>query len=107
MKTIKEWVLNEYEMDTIKDIYNHGINGGFSGMTYYIDTVAFHDKYESEIWDMLNEDADSQGCTIIELIASFGCKNNVGSMEQFKNLLSWYSVERVCSLIVDECEAVA
>lgn len=104
MKTIREWVENQYEIETMQDIINHGISGGFSGMTYYTETCAFHDEYENEIWDMLRNDAEEQGLNILELIGTFNGGIHVGSMEQFKNLLAWYAVESVCRLIIDEKE---
>jgi hypothetical protein len=104
MKTIKEWVLDQYEMDEIKDITKHGLVGGFSGLTYYTETIAFHDEYETEIWDMLYTDAQDQGLTVMELIASFNGQKDVVSIYQFKNLLTWYAVERVCNEIVNEAE---
>ena len=101
MPTIKEWVLNQYEPETINDIVTNGINGGFSGMTYYNETVSFHDEYEKEIWEMLNEDAESEGCTIIEFLSHFNCQKEVSSIDQLKNLLAWYAVEKVCQEIVN------
>ena len=104
MQTIKEWVLDQYELHTIKDITNYGMIGGFSSLITYNETVAFHDEHEQEIWDMLEEDATDQGCTIIELIASFNGQKDVGSTYQFKNMLAWYAVERICNEIMREKE---
>ncbi|MCE3238709.1 MAG: hypothetical protein K0R24_1690 [Gammaproteobacteria bacterium] len=101
MQTISEWVLNEYGPDEIKDIVNHGISGGFSGMTYYKETVAFHDKHEEEIWERLNDNADSQGCTALELLSHFNGQKQVTSMDAFKNMLAWYAVEEACREIID------
>lgn len=105
MKTIKQYVLDNFSMDEIKDITEHGMVSGFGALIYYKDTCAFHDEYEDEIWDMLEEDRINYGhSTILELIADFHGSKNVGSMDQFKNLLCWYSVESVCQQIIDEQE---
>lgn len=104
MKTIKEWVLKNYEESTIKDITNYGMIGGFNNLTTYDETVAFHDKYEEEIWDMLEQDAQNEGCSIMELIAQFNKQDTIGAMYQLKNNLAWYAVERVCQQILDEKE---
>jgi len=101
MQTIQEWVRNQYDPVEIKDIVAHGINGGFSGMIYYNETVAFHDAHEEEIWDRLSRDADAQGCTVMELVSRFNGQKEVGSLDTFKNILSWYAVERVCQEIID------
>lgn len=101
MQTIREWVLNQYEPVEIKDIVNHGINGGFSGMTYYTETVAFHDAHEQEIWERLSIDADSEGCTPLALLSRFNGQKEVASLDTLKNMLSWYAVERVCQEIIN------
>lgn len=103
-QTIKEWVLENYEYETIVDITKHGMVSGFGQLVYYSDTVKFHDEFEGEIWDMLYEDAGSMDMTIMELMASFNGQKNVGSTDQFKNMLCWYSVERVCNEILNEKE---
>jgi hypothetical protein len=105
MKTIKQYVLDNFETHEIKQITEHGMVSGFGQLIYYTDTCAFHDEYETEIWNMLEEERLDCGYdTIMELIANFNGSKHVGSMNQFKNLLCWYSVESVCQQIIDELE---
>ncbi len=104
MTTIKEYMLEHYEPEQIQDIVAHGCSGGVNGFIYYAETCAFHDEYEDEIWEMLFEDAESEGITIMELIASFRGQKDVGSIDQFKNLACWYAVERTAREIVDNLE---
>jgi hypothetical protein len=104
MLTIKQWVIEQYEESEISDITKHGMVAGFSGLTYYSETNEFYDTNCDEIWDMLFEDAQDQGLTIVQLIASFNGQINVCSNMQFKNLLAWYAVERVCHELVNEKE---
>lgn len=87
---------------SLKDVAEHGASGGYTGFTYYTDTVEFHDKNESEIWDQLYNDADDMGMNIPELIASFNGAKDVGSAEQLKNLLAWYALETVAHQLTDE-----
>lgn len=102
MQTIKQYVLNNFETTEMQDIQAHGMVSGFGSLIYYKDTCAFHDEYEIEIWNMLQEDAENMDMTICEFIASFNAQKNVGSMDQFKNLLCWYSVERtICDILND------
>ena len=68
--SLNEWFTNHLT-DYVDDIVSHGCVGGFPYITYYSDTVALHDKYEEDIWDMLYESAESMGQNIPELIASF------------------------------------
>jgi hypothetical protein len=108
MRTIKEYILENYDEEEMKDICKHGcVSGCASGLIYYHETVKFHDEYEKEIWDMLFDDAQDQDMTILELIASFNGKKDVYDIEQFKNLLCWYAIEKVCFGIVNEREEAA
>ena len=92
--TLQDW-FNDNLADQADDISNHGINGGFSGVIYYAETVAKYDKYQEEIWDKLSEDAEASGQNILEFIASFNGAKDVGSNDQFKNLCVWYYIEQL------------
>jgi len=107
-ETIKNWVLNEVKNGSInlEEITKYGcVNGCVSSLIYYEDTVKFHDKFEEEIWEMLyNEYQDFGFKSIPEYIASFNGSKDIGSLEQFKNLLAWYAVESVARQILEEKE---
>lgn len=100
-KTIKEFLLANYNMDQLKDIVNHGCSGGVMGLCYYTETVAFHDHFEEEIWDMLYDDGNGQGVNVMQLIGMFNGAKDVGSMDQLKNLLCWCAVEDIAREIVE------
>lgn len=104
MEKIKQHLLDTLDMTGIEEIVKHGCGGGIGGFIYYTETCAFHDEYESEIWDMLHDDAEDQGLTIMELLALFNDQQYVGSMNQFKNMLCWYAVESVANHIINELE---
>jgi hypothetical protein len=101
MQTIKQYVLSEFTKCTIRDIHENGMVSGFGQLIYYHDTVKFHDEHKDEIWDMLYEEAEQNGMTICELIASFNGQKNVGSIEQFKNMLCWFAVENICAALLN------
>jgi len=107
-ETVKDWVLKEVNEGSInlEEVVKHGcVNGCVSSLIYYEDTVKFHDKFEEEIWEMLYDEYIDFGFNSIpEYIASFNGSKNVGSLEQFKNLLAWYAVENVARQILDEQE---
>ena len=69
---LKEWFLMpsiteclvEYEkqdIGLISDIAKHGCTGGVAGITYYAETIAFHDHHQEEIWQMIQDHADAAG----------------------------------------------
>jgi hypothetical protein len=103
-ETIKDWVLNEVKDGSInlEEVVKYGC---VSSLIYYTDTIKFHDKFENEIWEMLyNEYQDFGYKNIPEYIASFNGSKDIGSIDQFKNLLAWYAVENVARQILDEEE---
>lgn len=82
--------------EQIIDAGQHGADAGWPGFTYYTDTVKFYDKYEDEIWELLEEETDSMGAeNVLALIGSFGGAKNVSDAKTFKNLLSWFALEEV------------
>ena len=87
---------------TMRDLAEHGADAGFPGITYYTDTTAMYREHVAEIWEALNEDADSLGePNPLAMIATFGGAANVHSDAQFANLLCWYMAERVAREIAD------
>lgn len=107
METIKEYLLKCYGIEELKDIVEHGcVEGAASQHIYYKDTVAFHDKFEEEIWDMLYEGAKefTDSGNIMDFIAGFAGSNYIGCIDQFKNLLCWYTIEHIAQEILDEQE---
>ena len=103
MSTIKEYVLEQFALEEMRDICTIGMVGGFGNLIYYADTCAFHDKYEDEIWYLLEADREEMGCkSVLEVLAGFNGAKNVGSMMQLKNLLCWYAVEKVCGELLEE-----
>ena len=82
--------------DSARDIASHGADAGCSGIIYYTECVKLYNKYEDDIYDMLNEDADDMGYgSPEELIATFRRNDMLCSPEQRKNLLVWYACEKV------------
>lgn len=43
------------DLDEIKDVANHGCQGGVSGFIYYSENEQFFDEHEDEIYDYLND----------------------------------------------------
>lgn len=56
-----------------QDVYEHGIDGGFSGWTHYSETMEFFAQNKREILAHAREVAGDFGEDMLEMIASFGC----------------------------------
>ena len=103
--SFKDWMKKNFDKQNLGDIVNNGCSGGFAGLTYYSDTTALYRHFKGELWEMLNEDSDNIGLkNICEFIGTFGGATNVGSAEQFENLIVWYAAERTAAELLEEYE---
>ena len=106
MKAVVDDILNQdkdYQQDYIKDVLEHGCQSGVvSSLIYYNDTADFYNKYSDDIYNLLYADMQDFGYqSIPEMIASLNGAKDVGSDEQYKNLLAWYGYERTMQDIHD------
>ena len=106
MKAVVDDILNQdkdYQQDYIKDVLEHGCQSGVvSSLIYYNDTADFYNKYSDDIYNLLYADMQELGYkTIPEMVASLNGAKDVGSDEQYKNLLAWYGYERTMQDIHD------
>lgn len=102
------WLLQHGDKQSIisalKDLMYVGCSSGMvSHLIYYSDTTQFYNSFEAEIWELSAEQAESMGYdnTMI-LIANLKGADDVGSAEQFKNLMAWYAFEETARAIADE-----
>ncbi len=103
------------------DITNHGIDSGFHGFIYYVDTEAFARRNREAIAKMASAQADDLGSGVIEMIRGFGCfRNGTPTDEEIGlalyagrdvegglnvlNALAWYAGEEVARAYVDMIE---
>jgi hypothetical protein len=78
-----------------RDISEYGADGGFPHITYTSDCVKVYDRFESDIYEALNSDAEDMGHNNVEeMIAMFGRSDMLSWPEGRKNLLVWYMCER-------------
>ena len=95
--TFEGYVKDCLDPGQVEDVLRSGADAGWSGFTYYKDTCAAYDEYESEIWERLSDDCDNMGDdSILSMISCFGGAKNVYNGDQFKNLLVWYMLEETC-----------
>jgi hypothetical protein len=90
MGTIKEWLKDgeQKEMFAIKDIATHGCGGGVAGLTYYVETTAFFNEHEADVWKYIREAADASGSSVFELL-----DKDIAGPTAFKNSMTWLAVE--------------
>jgi hypothetical protein len=116
-KTLVNAVVNQLGgMDSLEDIRNHGIDGGFSGFIYCSDTVKFASRHRSSIVRLLEQQADEMGEDVVKMVSEFGIFRNNGMDAEDKkdlyrflgggkckehtipNLMAWYAAEEVARM---------
>jgi len=78
----------EQDMFLIKDIAVHGCQGGVPDLTYYVDTTAFFDCFEHDVWKYVREAAEASGSSVFELL-----DKDIAGPTAFKNSMTWLAVE--------------
>jgi len=104
------------------DITAHGIDGGFHGFIYNVDTESFAKRNRSDIAKRASEQASDFGIGVIEMIRGFGCfrhgtkptDEEIGSALfagkdiegglNILNALAWYAGEEVSRAYCDMTE---
>lgn len=107
---------NDDTRQNMRDIANHGIDGGFHGFIYYVDTVAFFKRNRKAIMTMVENDAREFGHTgALEFFASFNCMKGYSqdeiamavyagkgeSVDHILNCIAWYVGETVARAFDD------
>ena len=105
---VKEMILDQAEGDEVKgwleDLAQNGcVSGMVSGLIYYNETGKFHDEFEDEIWDLADEMSKEMGNkNILEFIGGLNGAEDIGSMDQLKNLLAWFAFEETARKLADK-----
>lgn len=109
-------VTNSINLESIDDVNNHGIDGGFSGFIYYSDTIPFSYKHRTAIMGLLKETAEQLGEDLVSVICNFGIfRTHPADADDKKdiyrylsgtrcigttipNVLAWFGAEEVCRM---------
>lgn len=115
-KTLINAVINNIGIDSIQDVNNYGIDGGFNGFIYYSDTHSFAIKHRRQIIELLEYTAEQFGEDVPEMVAGFGVfrrspmdaedKRDLyrylggGKVErgEITNIMAWFGAEEVCRM---------
>mgnify|MGYP003349736771 CR=1 FL=1 len=66
-------ILRRLDREQLADVARHGADAGWSGFTYYADTVAFYKAHKADILALAKQQADDFGQGMIAMIAGFNC----------------------------------
>lgn len=114
-------VIDRVGLDSVEDINNHGINGGFGGFIYYTDTVKFFKTYRKDILAMAEDMANDLGEDMLSMVGGFNCLSSGGwqnrkpdftpteigqaifngtgdGSQMVQNAMAWFAAEEVCRM---------
>ncbi len=115
-KTLINAVVSRIGKDSIMDVVNNGIDGGFNGFIYYTDTHAFAMRYRKLIVKLLEDSADELGEDVVSIVANFGVfrRNPMDAQDKkdlymylgggrpsqgaITNVMAWFAAEEVCRM---------
>ena len=101
----RSWLTKTLDPDQIEDLAGHGADAGWPGLTDTSECVELFDRFQEEIREALNEDAEAFGFDSPEaFVATFGRSDMLWSEDGRKNLLAWYMAERTAHEITDEAQ---
>ena len=94
-------LLTCYETETLQEIASHGCESGVcSEHIYYADTIAFFDKYEGEILDLIHVRYG-----VDELVSIF--KRSEACYDMYRNECTWLFIENVATDVVIDNEELS
>ena len=94
----RDELLSIYDHESLQEIASHGCKSGVcSQHIYYADTIAFFDKYEGEILDLIHIRYGVD--TLVEMF-----KESDADYDMYRNDCSWLFIENVATDVVIEME---
>ncbi len=104
-------ILRRLNRDELADVARNSADAGWSGFTYYSDTVAFYKAHKGDILEMAKQMADELGEDMLAMVAGFGCLRNdkldateIGealfsgrgeNATNVRNAMAWFALEEV------------
>lgn len=115
--TLVRAIVRTVGLDSLSDIANYGADGGYPGLTWTSDTVAFYKRHKKAILQLAENMADDLGEDLLKMIANFGClrqyklttsevaKALYGRCDQWsdtvQNAMTWFAAEEVARAFED------
>ena len=91
-------LLSTYDTETLSEVVNHGCKSGVcSEHIYYADTIAFFDKYEAEILDLIHIRYGVD--TLVEIF-----KRSEACYDMYRNECCWLFIENVAQDVIESLE---
>ena len=100
------------DVESLTDVALHGADAGWTGFTYYTDTVAFFKAHKADIMALAENLAGDLGEDTLAMIAGFNCLRNLGAnfsaygiseglsgrgdyADIIRNAMAWFAAEEI------------
>ena len=91
-------LVSTYDTECMQEIANHGCTSGVCHKhIYYVDTIAFFDKYEAEILDLIHIRYGSD--TLVDIF-----KQHDACYDAYRNDCCWLFIENVAQDVIQDLE---
>ncbi len=96
MENARDYIKDAYELETLKEIADHGCSSGVcSQHIYYGDTNRFYDQYEDEIVEHIESNYGTE--FLVDLF-----RDADASLTYYKNAVCWAFIEMVAMEAVED-----
>lgn len=98
-RSMADMIAAEYadELETLEDFTGDGY------APYYSQTEALNDAYTSEVWEAVEEAAEDQGISVMELLTSID--KDPSGIHSITCTCVWIALERAARIVYDEYQA--
>lgn len=83
----KQWLIDNYEQNTLADMANHGCTGGIGGLIYYKETFALYQEFSASLHETMQAYKEETGEWPQYVI------EELGDDIRFANALVWFAAE--------------
>ena len=102
-QVIRAW----FEDEELQDIAAHGMSAGWAHFTYYKETIEFYERFEDEVFAVIDEMAEQFGVRdVLQALAQYS-NLEVHTPTDWKNGVVWVAAEQVVRSLVDDLERAA
>ena len=100
MNKFIKWVRATYNIDQCRDILEHGADCGLPEASYFCQIYPLYDKYSSDLWDILQKQAENMGDNNALSTLPEHYTQNIIDEQTFKNYMVWFCIELIAFDIV-------
>lgn len=103
--SFKAW-MTRFSSGQLRDMSQNGARGGYDGLIWTDDVIDLYNKFEDEMWEILTENANNQGESVLSFVAQLRDANEIETPREFKEFVTYFCAEAVAADCVREFEEI-